>query len=146
MEIRKAIKKDIPSLLRIIEINSPKYPKNLAKKEIEEMFSKCLHKPTYLVIEDNKEIVAFGGFIRSWIDDMIFNIFWVNTNNLHRNKGFGTKLIEGLINEIKNLKEKPKARMIVLSTKIPSFYKKFGFNKIMNDYDKSYVLMAKNLK
>ena len=97
MKIRKATLKDIQQMLKVIGLNSPKYPKTLAKKEIKEMFSGSLHKPTYLIIEDNREIVAFGGFIRSWVDDMIFNIFWVNTNPQYKNKGFGTKLIEGLI-------------------------------------------------
>lgn len=146
MNIRKATLKDIQQMLKIIELNSPKYPKSLAKKEIREMFSGALHKPTYLVIEDNKEIVAFGGFIRSWVDDMIFNIFWVNTNPQHKNKGFGTKLIKGLINEISNIKEKPKAKMIIISTKIPSLYKKFGFKKITSRYDEDYVLMEKRMK
>ena len=145
MIIRRATPKDIQQMLKIIEFNSPKYPKNLAKKEIKEMFSQALHKPTYLVIEDNKEIIAFGGFIRSWVDDMIFNIFWINANPQHKNKGFGTKLIEGLINEINNIKEKPKAKMIIISTKIPSFYKKFGFKTIINKYDRDYVLMEKRL-
>ena len=139
MKIRKATLKDIQQMLKVIGLNSPKYPKTLAKKEIKEMFSGSLHKPTYLIIEDNREIVAFGGFIRSWVDDMIFNIFWVNTNPQYKNKGFGTKLIEGLINEIKNIKEKPKAKMIVISTKIPSFYKKFGFKTITNKYDRNYI-------
>ncbi len=145
MKIRKATLKDIPSMLKIIEINSPKYPKNLAKKEIKEMFSQTLHKPTYLVIEDNNKVVAFGGFIRSWIDDMVFNIFWVNANPKYKQKGFGTKLIEGLINEIKNIREKPRARMIIISTKIPSFYKRFGFKPITPKYDRDYILMGKSL-
>ena len=146
MKIRKATKKDIQQMVEIIKINSPRYPMEIAKKEITEMFSQSLRKPTYLVIENNKKIVAFGGFIRSWIDDMIFNIFWVNANPQYKNKGFGTKLIKGLINEIKNIREKPKAKMIIISTKIPSFYKKFGFKTIINKYDREYVLMKKKLK
>ena len=146
MKIRKATLKDIKQMLKVIRLNSPKYPKTLAEKEIKEMFSRSLHKPAYLVIEDNREIVAFGGFIRSWIDDMVFNIFWVNTNPQHKNKGFGTKLIEGLIDEIRNIKEKPRAKMIVMSTKIPSFYKKFGFKALTNKYDGDYILMEKRMK
>ena len=75
MKIRKATIKDIPQMLEIIKINSPKYPQNFAKKEIKEMFSNALQKPTYLVMEHNKEIVAFGGFIRSWIDGLIFKTY-----------------------------------------------------------------------
>ena len=110
------------------------------------MFSKSLHKPAYLVVEENKEIMAFGGFVRSWIDSMIFNIFWVNTNPQYKNKGIGKKLINALINEIKKIKEKPKVKLIIISTKIPAFYKKFGFKKITNKYDRNYILMEKKLR
>jgi len=145
-KIRKATPKDIEQMLKIIKQNSPSYPRAVAKKEIEEMFSKALHKPAYLVVEKDKEIVAFGGFIRSWIDNMIFNIFWINTNPKHKNLGFGTKLIEALIKEIKSIKEKPKAKIILISTKIPSYYEKFGFIEINDKYDGDYVLMEMKIK
>jgi ribosomal protein S18 acetylase RimI-like enzyme len=146
MKIRKATLKDIPQMMDIIKINSPNYPKPLAKKEIKEMFSKSLHKPTYLVVEDKEDLLAFGGFVRSWIDSMIFNIFWVNTNPKYKNRGIGKKLIKALIGEIKKIKEKPKVRMIIISTKIPAFYKKFGFKKTTEKYDRDYILMEKKLK
>lgn len=146
MKIRKATKKDIFQMMEIIRSNSPRYPKNIAKKEIEEMFSQSLYKPTYLVIEDGKKVIAFGGFVRSWADGLIFNLFWVNVNPKNKGRGIGTKLIEELINKIKNLKEKPKAKLIILATKIPSFYKKFGFEIITNKYDKNFILMEKKLK
>ena len=86
MKFRKAKKNDISKMLEIIKINSPKYPKKIANKEISEMFSQSLHKPIYIVAEEKKEIVAFGGFIRSWIDSIVFNIFWINTNPKYKNK------------------------------------------------------------
>jgi N-acetylglutamate synthase-like GNAT family acetyltransferase len=106
MKIRKATTKDIPQMLYIIRLNSPKYPQDIAKKELKEMFSRSLFKPTYIVVEDKKEILAFGGFIRSWADSMIFNIFWVNTNPKNKGLGIGSKLIKELINEFSQLKEK----------------------------------------
>jgi len=131
-------------MLKIIKVNNPKYPKKIAIKEIKEMFSQSLYKPTYIVAEEKKEIVAFGGFIRSWIDSMVFNIFWMNTNPEYKNKGIGTKLMKELIKRIKSIKEKPKTKMIIISTKIPSFYKKFGFKKITSKYDREYILMSLN--
>lgn len=145
MKIRRATIKDISQILEIIKINSPKYPQDIAKKEIKEMFSGALHKPNYLVMEQNKEIVAFGGFIRSWIDSMIFNIFWVNTNPKYKGQGIGSKLMNELINRIKETKNPP-AKMIIISTKIPSYYKRFGFKEITGKYDRDYVLMEKRLK
>ena len=144
MRFRKAKKEDISKMFEILKINSPKYPRKLAFQELNEMFSKSLFKPTYIVAEDKKEILAFGGFIPSWIDNKVFNIFWVNTNPKYKNQGVGSKLIEDLINRIKATKN-IKAKMILISTKIPVFYKKFGFKRLTSNYDKNYILMSLNL-
>lgn len=142
MKIRKATKKDIKQMLKIDELNNPQYPQNAAKREINEMFSKALHKPLYLVIEDDKEIVAFGGFIRSWIDEMVFNIFWVNAHPKYKGKDFGKIIVKELIRQIRNIKDKPKAKMIIISTRIPKFYEKFGFKPLSQKYDKDFILMG----
>ncbi len=144
MKIRKATKKDLKEMLEIIKVNSPKYPILQAKKELNEMFSKSLLKPTYLVAEKGKEIVGLGGFIQSWADNIVINMFWINVHPECSQKNIGTKIINELIKEIKKLKD-PKAKLIIISTKIPLFYKKFGFKKITK-YDREYMLMEKKLK
>ena len=145
MIFRKAKKKDISKIFEILKINNPKYPEKLAFQELNEMFAKSLLKPTYIVAEDKTEILAFGGFIPSWIDNMIFNIFWVNINPKYKSQGIGSKLMKNLIDRIK--KEKNiKARVILISTKIPNFYKKFGFKKLSSKYDKDYILMSLDLR
>ena len=80
MKIRKATKKDLSKMYEIIKLNHSTYPKQLAIKEFKEMFSKSLIKPTYLVVEKKGKIVAFNGFAPSWIDNMIFDLFWKNTH------------------------------------------------------------------
>ena len=144
MKTRKTTKKDIPKMFEILKLNSPNYPKKLALQELNEMFSKSLIKPTYIVIEDKKEIVAFGGFIPSWMDNMVFNIFWVNVNPECKNQGIGSGLMKDLIERIKKVK-KPKVKMILISTKIPGFYEKFGFEEMGSKYDGDYVLMGRRL-
>jgi len=145
MKIRKATIKDIPKMFEILKINSPKYPKKLAFQELNEMFSKFLLKLTYIVAEDKKEILAFGGFIPSWIDNMVFNIFWVNTNPKYKSQGVGSKLMKDLIERVRKTKN-IKVKMILISTKIPYFYKKFGFKKVTSKYDGDYILMELKLK
>ena len=125
MKIRKATKKDVGKMFEIFRLNGSKYPKKLALQELNEMFSKSLLKPTYFVVEEKKEIVSFGGFIPSWIDNLVYNLFWINTHPDYKGRGAGKKLIEGLVKEISKIK-KPRAKMITLSTKIPSFFKKIG--------------------
>ncbi|NPE26990.1 GNAT family N-acetyltransferase [Methanococcoides sp. SA1] len=145
MKIRKATKRDVEKMVEIISINSPKYPKKLATKEIREMFSKSLIKPTYLLLEDKGRILGFGGFASSWADAMIYNLFWITVHPDFKNKGVGKRIVESLIKEVKKIK-KPKAKMVTISTEIPAFYKKFGFKKISSKYDGDYVLMGILLK
>ena len=131
-------------MFEILKINSPKYPKKLAFQELNEMFSKSLIKPTYIVAENKKEILGFGGFIPSWIDNRVFNIFWVNTNPKYKNQGIGFKLMTDLINRIKKTRN-INVKMILISTRIPLFYKKFGFKKVTSKYDRDYILMSRNI-
>jgi len=145
MKIRKATKKDVSQMLNIIVANSPKYPVAVARKEILEMFSKALHKPTYLVVEDKKKIVGLGGFVRSWVDNNVVNIFWVSVKPEYQGMGIGTQLVKSLIKDIKKL-GKPVAKMITISTDKPKFYTKLGFKKISPKYDDDYVLMGKVMK
>jgi len=144
MKIRKAIRKDLKQMLEIVKLNNTKYPKELINKEFKEMFSGSLLKPTYIIAEDKERIVAFAGFVLSWIDNVVTDIFWVNTHPNYQGKGVQKKLLENLIERIKKLR-KPKVKMILISTKIPKFHKKFGFKKIVSKYDGDYILMGLKL-
>jgi N-acetylglutamate synthase-like GNAT family acetyltransferase len=145
MIIRKATKKDTKEILEIIKLNSPKYPLQEAKKEILEMFSKSFNKPTYFVAQQEKKIIALGGFIRSWADNTLLEMFWISVHPDFKSRGIGKKIVETLIEEITNLKSKPKPKLILISTKIPSFFEKFGFKIVSRNYDKDYSLMEKRL-
>jgi N-acetylglutamate synthase-like GNAT family acetyltransferase len=144
MKKRKATKKDIPRMMEMIRVNSPEYPKAIALKELEEMFSKTLYKPTYIVIEDKKEILGCGGFISSWADSMVVNMFWINVDPKFQGKGIGSEIVRELIGEIRKMKN-PKPKMINIATNKPKFYEKFGFKKLGEKYDRNYILMGKLL-
>ncbi|MGK0209612.1 MAG: N-acetylglutamate synthase-like GNAT family acetyltransferase [Patescibacteria group bacterium] len=141
MRFRKAKKGDVGQMFEIIKINSPKYPKKLALGELEEMFSDSLTKPTFYVAEEKGEILAFGGFSPSGMDDLIYDVFWINTDPKYMGQGIGTKLFEVLLDRIRKVKE-VKVTMIMLCTKIPKYYKKFGFKVITPKYDRDYVVMG----
>ena len=85
--------------------------------------------------------MAFGGYSNSGVDDMVYNLFWINTNSEYGGKGFGRKLVENIIKIIKK-ERNPKAKMIIMSTKIPKYFNKFGFEKLSKKYDGDYILMG----
>ena len=142
MKTRKATKKDVKEILKITRVSNLKYPLRQAKKEIEEMFSDSLIKPTYLVIEVKNKIVGCGGFSRSWTDMNIINIFWVNILPEYQGKKIGTKLVNEIIKQIENISEKPPIKMMIISTNKHGFWKKFGFKKLIRYY-RDYVLMGR---
>ena len=142
MKIRKVTKKDVPQMMEVVKLNNPKYPRSVALKEFNEMFSKSLQKPTYILIEKNGVVLAFAGFIHSWVDSAIVDIFWVNTHPDYMGMGLQKKLMGNIIKRIKKI---TKVRMIMLSTNIPKFYEKFGFRKTTTQYDRDYVLMEKRV-
>ena len=67
------------------------------------------------MVENKGEVIAFNGYIRSWVDNLIVNFFWLNTIPNYMNKGIGSKLMKDLIKRIKDSKEKPKAKIITIS-------------------------------
>lgn len=144
MRFREARRNDVPDMLDILRINNSHYPKTRALRELDEMFSSALVRPTYIVAEENRDILAFGGFIPSWVDNMIFNIFWVNTHPRHERRGVGSRLMNELISRIRKVAEID-AKMILISTKIPAFYKRHGFKKVTSRYDGDYALMSLSL-
>jgi len=145
MKFRKARKKDVSQMFKIIKMNNKTYPKKLALRELNEMFSDSLLKPTYIVVEDKGKIVAFNGYIRSWVDNLVVNFFWLNTHRDYIQRGIGFKLVSDLIKRIRDPKEKPRAKIIIISTRLPSYFKKLGFKTIRKHYDRDYDLMALNV-
>src|SRR3989344_1598009 len=126
MKIKKAPIKKIPQMMKIINLNNDFYNKNLAEKELLEMFSKSLIKPTYIVAEVRGKVVALNGFISSWADNNIYNLFWANTHPDYQGKGIQTRLVKDIIKQLRKIKS-PNVKMILLSTKIPSYFKRLGF-------------------
>lgn len=142
MKIRRARESDALALSKIVGMNySKKYGKR-AKLEIEAMFKNYVYKPEYFVAEHNGKIMGFAGCIQSWMDYSIYQIFWVNVLREYQGKGTGTLLVERALRVIKKKRE---AKFVLLTTKKPSFYRKFGF-RILIKIGKNEYLMSLNLK
>ena len=75
------------------------------------MFSKSLIKPTYLVAEEKGKLVGCGGFIPSWVDNNVYDLFWLSVHPNFKNKGVGKNIVRYLIKGVRKIRE-PKAKMI----------------------------------
>ncbi len=142
MKFRLIKQNEIGLAVNIIQENYSKKYRKAAFKEMEAMFKNYTARPKYIVAEEKGEIIGLGGYIQSWMDYNIYQIFWINIKPGFQNKGIGTKLIERIIRILKN----KKASMILLTTSKPRFYsKKFNFKTLAKFKNKKYDLMCLKL-
>lgn len=141
MKIRRLEKDEISKVSRIVRLNYSKKYEKLSRKELLCMFSKDFNKPYFFVAEDKGKILGFVGYSQSWADYDVYEIFWVNVLPEHQKQGVGTTLIKSIISTIKKETDINKARIVILTTDKPKFYKRLGF-KILTKYKKDRYLMS----
>jgi ribosomal protein S18 acetylase RimI-like enzyme len=144
MKIRPIRKEEVGKASRIVGLNYSKEFEKRSKCEIRAMFKNYEGKPKYLVAEHNGKIAGFAGYIQSWVDYHIYEIFWVNVTPEYQNRGVGTKLVRKIIKIIKSKRGEDKAHFILLTTTSPNFYKRLGF-EILLKFKKNNYLMALEL-
>jgi N-acetylglutamate synthase-like GNAT family acetyltransferase len=140
MLIRLMRAEDIPHAALLIGKNYSEEWERRAVPELNEMFGTGVIKPTYYICEDKDKIIGLAGFIQSWMDYNIFQIFWVNVDPERQRAGIGKELVWTLIEEIKKSEE---AALIQLTTDSPHYYSAhFGF-KVVDDFVRgTYQLMT----
>jgi L-amino acid N-acyltransferase YncA len=120
-------KQDIASCLNMVARNYPneKNAADQARPELLAMFDSKVAQPFYIVAERDGELVGFGGYAQSWMEYRVYELFWVNIKLEEQGKGYGTKLIDKLVDAIQQFD--PKATCVVLTARRIPFYKRVGF-------------------
>ena len=146
IKIRPLKETDIAQAAAIVGKNYSKKWEKTSASEIKSMFSSSVINPQYYVAEENKEIVGFAGYIQSWMDYNIYQIFWVNVSPKNQGKGIGRMLVQHVIDVIK---KKKSASLIQLTASIKNapFYKKqFGFKTIQRFSISEHHLMSLDVR
>jgi N-acetylglutamate synthase-like GNAT family acetyltransferase len=148
MKIRPLRRKDIASTTKIIGKNYSHFYGLKSSQEMGAMFDNMVIPPKYLVAEEGGEIIGCGGYIQSWMDYHVYNIFWINVDPTYQRKGIGTQIVRAIISDIKKQKGKDKrADLILLTTTKPKFYqKRFGFKTLTKFGGDKDDLMALDLR
>lgn len=148
MIIRLLQQEDIAPAARIIGVNYSKKYELSSTLELKAMFGNGPILPTYYVAKENEVIIGVAGYIQSWMDYNIYQIFWVNVIPERQKQGIGKRLVAKLITQIKKQKS---ANLILLTAdgtvKNHLFYKKhFGFKTLKFFDKKTYHLMGLSLE
>jgi len=133
MKIRNLKYDEINFVSKIVGKNYSKVYERSSKQEFGAMFSNPVIPPNYLVAENNGHILGCCGYIQSWMDYGVYQIYWVNVLPKHQGNGIGTSLVNAAIKRIKSIRGNGKATMILLTAKGKNvgFYRtKFGFKKL----------------
>jgi ribosomal protein S18 acetylase RimI-like enzyme len=148
MKIRLLKKGEIKEAAAIVGRNYSKTYEQSSALELKDMFGAGAIKPVYFVAEDKGKIIGLAGFVQSWMDYNIYEIFWVNVLPERQNQGVGKTLVARIIAEIK----KKKGAYLMLLTangekKTPGYYQgNFKF-KTLQKFDKNkYHLMVRPLE
>ncbi|HWC57738.1 MAG TPA: GNAT family N-acetyltransferase [Candidatus Paceibacterota bacterium] len=148
MKIRLLQKNDIGAASKIVGMNYSKKFERASKEEITAMFQRGPVPPMYFVAEEKGEVIGFAGYIQSWMDYYIYQIFWVNVHPQYKRKGIGKKLVGKLISEIK---KKRNAKLILLTANSAVgneryYSQNFGFKTIQRFDNKREHLMVLSLE
>ena len=130
MRIARLERECIGACSRIVGQNYTEEYQARVKRELGAMFRNQVNPPAYLVAKEKERVLGFAGYIQSWMDYHVYQIFWVNVRPELQHKGIGTALVEASIKEIKKRSGRDAARLVLLTTTSPGFYTRLGFKML----------------
>jgi predicted N-acetyltransferase YhbS len=147
MRIRLMRRADISTAAAIVDKNYSRKYQKLAANEFKAMFTQAVSHPIYFVAEEHGEVIGLAGYVQSWMDYGVYELFWVNVAPERQSHGIGTKLVSRVIRAIRQTRD---SRLIILtadaSRYLPTYYaKRFGF-KSLRAFSDTYRLMALSLQ
>lgn len=142
IKIRLLTEKDIVRAATIVGKNYSKKWEKTSSAEIKSMFSTSVINPVYYVAVENEEIVGFLGYIQSWMDYNIYQIFWVNVLPNRQGQGIGRMLVQHAINVIKKKKSASLIQLTASVKNVPFYKKQFGFKTLQQFSVSKHHLMS----
>ncbi len=146
MKIRPLQKKDICAAAAIAGRNYSKTDEASSARELRSMWSDAAIKPTYYVAEEKARVVGFAGYMQSWMDYCVYQIFWVNVAPEYQGSGIGTKLVKTIIRAIRKNDEAALIELTVAAKDARYYAKHFGFKKLTSFSRPTDFLMSLSLE
>jgi len=144
--VRPLTEADIELAAAIVGRNYSKEDEKNAQVEMAAMFGNSPIRPAYLVAECSGTVLGVAGFIQSWMDYHVYNIFWVNVDPDHQRKGIGKRLVGSVIERITSETGRGTPYSILLTSTSPDYYAThFGFKVLDTLGPKKNSLMGLRL-
>ena len=144
MEIRALKQEDISALAEVVWQNyrSEQYRQS-ALVDLNEAFSAGPYTPTYFVADDAGVPVGFAGCMQSWMDNDVYEVFWVAVAPGRQKQGIGKKLVAAAI----AFAIERHGRLIILTAPAPDYYAaNFGFKLLERLPGRTDALMSLSLE
>lgn len=141
MRLRDLKFEDIPICQSIVAAHWGAEIAASAVLEMEEMFtSNSRWPPHYYVVENNFEIIGFGGFKSAWLMSNTYELIWVNVAPGAQGMGVGRMLTLARLDEIR----RRGGTLVLLMSRRPAFFEQFEFETVCN-FDDGMCLMVNQL-
>ena len=144
--IRKALKEDISDMLEVVKSNTDDLEMvERIKHNFEQAFIEHKFAPVYFVLESNGKIASIGGVTQMPINYRAYGLHSLWTHKDFQNQGFASKIVNRRIEYVKSLRRhKDDDYLIFISTLIPEFFTKFGFETATQfNVNKSQVMFLR---
>lgn len=134
---------DIETAVAIVEENYPGDPDvERARLELQDAFRDVAMQPRFLVcVDDQGEMLGFGGYVESWMNYHMYELFWINVRKAHQGQGIGTQIAKALVKDIRE--RDPEAKWIMGTTTSLGFYEKLGEVQKLPLGDDDYLVLKK---
>ena len=135
MNIRPAIEADKSKLEEFLVFNNGEKNRKLAHDYINCMFSNDYRRPSFVIAQDNGEIIGAAAYSEELFTVDVWGISWVSVHENYRNQGLAQKLIEACFDEIK---AKVKNKITVALCTYPGktgLYDRMNFTQGGKDHD-----------
>lgn len=134
--IREYLSNDHNDCIEVFKSNVPDYFANQEIQDFENFLAnieKGKENVRFYVVQYNQKIIGCGGFVKM-NDDSLFALAWGLVHKDFHGRGFGEKLLQHRIEQIKQIK--PKFSLEIDTTQYSKgFFEKHGFRTTKVTYD-----------
>lgn len=137
--VRRLDYHDIPECLHIVRENWDRETAQKCEIELNAAFGDAVWKPVYYVAVRDKEIIGLTGYAPSWLNYGVYAIVRLAVTKEYQKRGVGHALMYACLDDLQAI-----ASLVMLTTNVPDYYQKLGFEVCFTHGDESVMKLELN--